>query len=261
MTLTGKGDYEAALALYREGLALAERVGDEAIHHRLLNCLGWLHAELGDLTSAIELNRRSSEVGRRRRDPGTFPNALVNLGENHLELGELGLAGEFLEEAHRVYTDPGASPWMRWRYSMRLLGDMGALWLAREDPARAAGFADESLELATRTNSRKNLVKGWRLRGEIALARRELDQAEDALRRALQVASSIGNPTQLWKTHAAWGRLHAARQRPDAAREAYRAASAVIERVRAGLRDPGLRASLAEAPAVREVTALAGPGA
>jgi hypothetical protein len=50
MTLTSKGDYEAALALFREGLSFAERVGDEAIHHRLLNCLGWLHAELGGST-------------------------------------------------------------------------------------------------------------------------------------------------------------------------------------------------------------------
>ena len=139
MTLTGKGDYEAALSLYREGLTLAERVGDEAIHHRLLNCLGWLHAELGDLTGAIELNRRSSEVGRRRLDPGTFPNALVNLGENHLAMGELALAGEFLEEAHGFFTDPGGSPWMRWRYSMRLFGDLGALWLARGDPAAPPG--------------------------------------------------------------------------------------------------------------------------
>ena len=258
MTLTGKGDYEAALSLYREGLTLAERVGDEAIHHRLLNCLGWLHAELGDLDGAIELNRRSSEVGRRRRDPGTFPNALINLGENHLAKGELALAGEFLDEAHGFFADPGGSPWMRWRYSMRLLGDLGALWLARGDPARAAGFADESLELATRTRSRKNLVKGWRLRGEIALARRELDEAEEAFRQALAIAEAIGNPTQLWKTHAALGRLLAARQRPDAAGEAYRAARAVIERVKAGLRDPVLRASLVEAPAVRHVTALAG---
>ncbi len=259
MTLTDKGDYEAALSLYLEGLTLAERVGDEAIHHRLLNCLGWLHAELGDVTSAIELNRRSSEVGRRRRDPGTFPNALVNLGENHLAKGELVLAGEFLDEAHGVFTDPNGSPWMRWRYSMRLFEDLGALWLARGDPTRATGFANESLELATRTRSRKNLVRGWRLRGDIALARRELDEAEDAFQRALAVAREIGNPTQLWKTYAAVGHLHGARQRPDAAREAYRAARAVIERVEAGLREPALRASLAAAPAVRHLNELAGP--
>ena len=49
MTLTGKGDYDEAFAAFTEGLSLAERVGDEAIHHRLLNCLGWLYADLGDL--------------------------------------------------------------------------------------------------------------------------------------------------------------------------------------------------------------------
>jgi hypothetical protein len=67
----------------------------------------------------------------------------------------------------------------------------------------------------------------------------------------------IGNPTQLWKTHAALGDLHAARGRHDAAGEAYRAALAVIERVQTGLRDPILRTSLAEAPPVRRVRGLA----
>ncbi len=142
---------------------------------------------------------------------------------------------------------------------MRLFEDLGALWLARGDPTRATGFANESLELATRTRSRKNLVRGWRLRGDIALARRELDEAEDAFQRALVVAREIGNPTQLWKTYAAVGDLHAARQRPDSAREAYRAARAVIERVEAGLREPALRAALAAAPAVRHLNELAGP--
>jgi tetratricopeptide (TPR) repeat protein len=149
---------------------------------------------------------------------------------------------------------------MRWRYSMRLFLDLGALWLARGDPAKAEGFANESLELATRTRSRKNLTRGWRLRGEIALMRRQLDEAEGAFRQALAVAREVGNPTQLWKSHAALGQLQAARQRPDAAREAYQAARAVIERVKAGLREPVLRESLASAPAVRRVNELAGSG-
>src|SRR5262249_10825972 len=61
LTLTGKGDYAAALATYHEGLELAEKVGDEVIHHRLLNCLGWLHLELGDLEGATLLNTKSAE--------------------------------------------------------------------------------------------------------------------------------------------------------------------------------------------------------
>ena len=78
-----------------------------------------------------------------------------------------------------------ANPWMRWRYSMRLFDSLGRLWLARGEPARAREFADRGLDLATSTRSRKNLVKGWRLRGRIAIAQREVGEAETALGQAL----------------------------------------------------------------------------
>jgi tellurite resistance protein len=100
-------------------------------------------------------------------------------------------------------------------------------------------------------------VKGWRLLGRIAVARGEPDDAEDALRRALAIAQAIGNPPQLWATHAAIGDLHAARHRPEAARVAYRAACGVVDQVRAGLSDPRLRAALERASFVRELTAQA----
>ncbi len=46
----------------------------------------------------------------------------------------------------------------------------------------------------------RNFVKGWRLKGEIALLRRQWDESEEALRQALTLAQVIGNPTQLWKS-------------------------------------------------------------
>ena len=59
--------------------------------------------------------------------------------------------------------------------------------------------------LATRTGSRKNLVKGWRLAGDIARAERDWDSAEGQLR-TLDLAASLGNPVQQWKTEMALGR-------------------------------------------------------
>jgi tetratricopeptide (TPR) repeat protein len=64
LTLTAKGEYDDAFLLFREGLALSEQVGDEAIHHRLLNCLGWLYSEIGDFDRARILNEESAQVGR-----------------------------------------------------------------------------------------------------------------------------------------------------------------------------------------------------
>ncbi len=259
MTLTGRGAYDDALALLEEGLTVAERIGDEAIHHRLLNCLGWLHMELGDLDRATVLNERSAEVGRRRNDPGTLPNAELNLGDIFMAKGDLARAYDRFELVHHLARDPAQGEWMKWRYSIRLFASLGELWLARGDSPMALDYADQCLELATRTGARKNLVKGWRLKAEIALGRHQLDDAERALREALAVAQAIGNPTQLWKTHVAVGRLHEEKRNVESARQAYQAARNVIDGVHASLQTPALRASFERSPAIRAVLDLGTP--
>jgi tetratricopeptide (TPR) repeat protein len=94
LTLTSKGNYDEAFASFTEGLALAERVGDEAIHHRLLNCLGWLYAELGDLDNAEVLNTTSAwsaDAGA----TGHWPNAELNLGTSSVRAATSARAGAY----------------------------------------------------------------------------------------------------------------------------------------------------------------------
>ncbi|MGH7263853.1 MAG: hypothetical protein ACREMB_03225 [Candidatus Rokuibacteriota bacterium] len=256
VNFTGQGTYDSALDILEEGLGLAERVGDENYTPRYLNSLGWLYMECGDLDRARELNQRAAEGGRKRGDHESFANAELNLGDIALLNGDLPLARDYLEGVHRLIEDSATSEWMRWRYSIHLFASLGELALARGDLAGAREHADECVERATRTRSRKYLVKGWRMRGEIATARRMWEDAERALREALAVAEFIGNPIQLWKTHVAVGELHSERKTPDAARQAYGAARNVIERIKSRLHNPGLRASLESAPLIRRVYEL-----
>ena len=139
LALTGKGDYDEALAMFEEGLALSEKVGDEVLRHRLLNSLGWLYIELGDLDRALDLNRQGAEGARKRGDPETIANAELNLGDIFLAQGDLVLAQEFLDGVYRLVHDPATSEWMKWRYSMHLFASLGELWLARGDPGQGAG--------------------------------------------------------------------------------------------------------------------------
>ena len=88
-------------------------------------------------------------------------------------------------------------------------------------------------------------MKGWRFQGEIALARQQRDEAEGWLRQAMALAQVVGNPTQLWKTHLALGRLYAETQHPEQAMQEEGAAREVIDRLLARLQEPGLRNSLA----------------
>jgi tetratricopeptide (TPR) repeat protein len=259
LALTGKGDYDDALAAFEEGLLLSEKVGAEIRRLRFLNSLGWLYSELGDLDRALDFNQRGAEGARKRGDPETTANAELNQGDIFLAMGNLALASKFLDGVHRLVNDPTTSEWMKWRYSMHLFASLGELWLARGDLAKAREFAEQCLELATRTNSRKYLVRGGRLKGEIALACRQPDEAEAALRQALTIAQAIGNPTQLWKTHLALGQLQAEAKRREQARRSIQAARAVIDRVKANLQNPGLRASLENSPPIRRVYDLSSP--
>jgi class 3 adenylate cyclase/tetratricopeptide (TPR) repeat protein len=253
VTLTGKGDYDAALATLEEGLALSAKVGDEVQRHRMLNCLGWLYMECGDLDRAIDLSRQGAEGARKRGDRETIANPEINLGDIFLAKGDHTLANEFFDGVHCLVKDPATSDWMRWRYSTHLFSSLGDLWLARGDYTKAGEFCDHCLDIATRTNSKKNLVKGWRLRGEIALARHQWEEAESALRQALAIAQAIGNPTQLWKSHAALGRFYTNTKKPELAGREFRSAQEVIDRIKGKLQNPGLRASLESAPMIQRI--------
>jgi class 3 adenylate cyclase/tetratricopeptide (TPR) repeat protein len=253
VTLTGKGDYGAALSTFEEGLALSEKVGDEVQRHRMLNCLGWLHMECGDLDRAIDLNRRGAEGARKRADPETIANPEINLGDIFLEKGDLTLAHEFLDGVYRLVKNPGTSEWMKWRYSTHLFASLGDLWLARGDYTKAGEFAGQCLDIARRTNSRKNLVKGLRLQGEIAMARRQWDDAEGALRQALTIAETVGNPTQLWKTYLAAGRLKTHLKKHDEAGLAFQKAREVVDPVRTNFQNPALRTSFERSPIIQQV--------
>ena len=235
LTLTSKGNYDEAFGSFTEGLALAERVGDEAIHHRLLNCLGWLYAELGDLDQAEVLNTTSAQIGRLRRDPGTQPNAELNLGDIIRARGDLPLAQELYDGVYRYWKDPDTSLWMRFRYSIRMFASMGELALARGDLAAARTYSAECLDLATRTGSRKNLVKGWRLAGELERAQRDWDRAERHLRTALELAASVGNPVQYLENRACAG---AASERRRPVRRGARGLSACLPPHATGPGDP-----------------------
>jgi len=252
----GKGDYDQALATLEEHLPLCEKAGDEVMQHRVLNTLGWIWTEFGDVERAVSFNRRGAEGARKRGDPETLANAELNLADMLLAHGDLVQAQDIVEGVHRLVNDPSTSDWMRWRYSTHLFATMAEIALACGDHEKAREWTDRCLEIATRTNAPKNLVKGWRLRGEIALARRQWDDAASALEQALDLARPLGNPTQLWRTYVALVRHHEARREPEAAGQATIAARDVLDAVKTGLRDERLRAAFGASPLIQRAYRL-----
>ena len=246
VVLTGLGRFREARAYFTESQSLAERCGEEMFRIRGLNSIGWLLAECGDWDGAIDFNRRAVVASKERiGDAETLANAELNLADVFVLQRDFSASRQLLEGIHRLVRNPATSDWTKWRYSMHLFASLGEHWLANGEPAKAADFAGQCLELASSKHSKKYLVRAWRLNGEIAMANRQFEDAGDALRSALTVARAIGNPTQLWKTLIATGNLHHENGRVHEATKAYQSAREVIDGIKSGLPQDSTQAGLA----------------
>ncbi|MCH8994799.1 MAG: tetratricopeptide repeat protein, partial [Chloroflexi bacterium] len=257
----GRGEYQQALRIVDEVIETCERTGFSLVLVRALNTMGWLYGEIQNHARAMEWNARGVEAAGEAHfpDPEVESNARLNLGDNLLALGRLEEAEEQFKIVEQVARNPRPEDrWMLWRYSQHLFHSYGELWLGRGEHDQALSYADECLALAEESESRKNVVKGRRLRGQALLAQGKLSEAEREFATALEIAQEIGNPPQLWKTHAALGELRQAQGRRDEARQCYRDAIAVIEGVAQGLTEESLRETFLSSDHVQGIRREAG---
>jgi tetratricopeptide (TPR) repeat protein len=252
----GKGEYEPALALLEDVLATAKRIGEFYYLARGLNTMGWIYGELQNHRQAMTWNMQGVETAREANFsiPECESNARLNLGDNLLALGQLDEAEEQFQKVEQVIRNPRPQDhFMLWRYSQHLFHSYGELWLARSNFDNATAYADECLILAEQSKSRKNIVKGRRLRGQVFLAQGKLAEAEQELSIALEAALRVGNPTQLWMTHAALARLFEKMKQEDLEQEHWQAAAAIVQSTADGLQDNERREAFINAAPIQEI--------
>jgi tetratricopeptide (TPR) repeat protein len=249
------GEYEAALRLLDDIIRTGQRVDDVPVLGRALNTVGWIYTQLHDHGRALEWNRRSLEFVQSHPEfpePDIHMNARLNMAIDFVALNRPDEAEEQFRIVQQIAEGPLPGSFAFWRYSQRLYHSYGELWLTRGDLGQAAGYADRCLDLAEGNRSRKYIVQGRRLRAQILMAEGRLDEAEQDLSVALEFAHEVGNPPQLWVTHAAIGDLRLAQGRAKDGRQAYGEALAVIEAVAELLTGEQLRSTfLASEPVQR----------
>jgi class 3 adenylate cyclase/tetratricopeptide (TPR) repeat protein len=263
ITLALMGEYQQALALLNDQLAICDRAGEQLYRARALNTVGWLLGELQNHEEALPWNERSEEAALALGlpDPEVVSNARLNAGDSCLMLGRLDEAEKYYQMVEAVVRNPKpADHFMLWAYSQHFFHSYGELWLARGDHEKALLLADECIALSESTNRPKNVLKGRRLSGQCLLAQGKLEEADTEIDIALGIAKEIGNPPQLWKTYVALGDLRKAQGEPGEAQKAYREAYSVIEKVAEGLTDEALRGTFLSSPHVQGIRKAAGAG-
>lgn len=241
------GRYAEATVVLHDAVAFCRRIGDKAVMSRAWNTLGWIHGELYDFARAIEFNAIGLELAFEVGDPEITINAQLNLADCAIATGERDRALRDLEQLHAEL--PAMHEWMKWRYSQHLWHSLGEVVLAAGDVTRALELADGGLAVAVATESRKNITKFRRLRGQALAVGGSRGEAEAEFNAAVQMSHEAGNPPQVWKTWAAIGEFRRADD-PVGAQAGFAEAAAVIDDVAAGLTDEGLRTTFLSAEPV-----------
>ena len=214
-----------------------------------------MYGELYSLERAIQYNKAGAEVSYTLGDPESIRNAEINLGDAYLLLGDMEQAQHYLEKVYRDSQQRGkwGEEWLKWRYLQHCCHSLGELRLIQGNAHEALVLAEECLKLAEPTNSRKNIVKGWRLQGQAYCAQGRLAETEAVLQKALVLAKEIGNPPQLWKTYQALGELYEKQGNTDRAQSAYASAIEVIDKVASQLQDQEIKQTFLAAKPVQEI--------
>jgi tetratricopeptide (TPR) repeat protein len=246
-----RGEYEEALAWYRQLSDYAFSAEDKFWMARVPNLAGGIHLELFDLDTAIRLNLEGEEIARNvYRWPEPRGHCLLKTGLAYLQQGELGRATELFERARAFLAD---DQWLRWRWEIPLLRAEAELALAEGQPDDAWRQVTESLALATRTGSRKHVARARTAQGEILAASGRLDGAAAAFESAIALAEEMGTPREQWIAQAALAKTLYRLGRDAAAEAAYGEAARIIDAIAAALTTSRLRHSLLAAEPVLEI--------
>jgi tetratricopeptide (TPR) repeat protein len=260
LTRGGKGEYQKAIALLQDVIDTSERIGEVLIRARVLNSMGWIYVELHNHKLAMKWHARAVKAAHELKvqDIEVENNAIMNLADSLIALNRLDEAEVHFRKVEQTVRNPGPKDrFALWAYSGHFFHSYGELWLARGTIDKALAYADECIQLSESTGRLKNIVKGRRLRGQVLLAQGKLKEAEQEISTALELAKKIGNPPQLWKTHAALGNLRQAQGQVGAKHKAYQDALVVIDEVASSLTDKSLRETFLNSDPVKSIRLMA----
>jgi len=246
-----RGEYDEALGWYRRLSDYAETAGDKFFLARVRNLVGGVHLELYDVERAIEINLEADELAQRYWPwPEPRGHSLLKVGLGHLEQGDLGRADDFFRRAWGLLDD---DTWYRWRWHIPLLRARGELALAagRHDEARS--FAEQSLAMATESDSRKHAARAQRLQGEILAAQGRFEEATHLLESSVAVAERLRLPREIWLGSAALGQALIRLGKDEEAERQLEAAVQSIEAIAGKIGVAELRRSFLGAERVSEI--------
>jgi tetratricopeptide (TPR) repeat protein len=190
-----QGDYAAATAFFKDGLALAQQLGDMPAAATSLNSLGLLASDQGDCLKALGFFSEALEIRRKQDDRRGTGNTLNNIALAAQEQGEYDKANKFFEESLAIRRELGDRLGIA-----QSLNNLGIVAQLQGDYERAHAFYEESLHLCRELGNKVGVAQALNNLGIGARQQGDYKNAQELLEESLAVSREVGSKVSIAST-------------------------------------------------------------
>ncbi len=185
-SLIGQGHYGKAREVAEAGLQLAHTLDDRVSESHLVNALGLIAMEQGDLAVAVSHFERGLQMVRDLGNRGDEALRLSNLGSVYPRLGDYARARQCLEQGLRVARDVG-----RRQDEAALLLNMASVAHLQGDDTAALGYAGAAHDSAAASGQRDLEAFARLVAGHAELGLGRLDAARAAYTESCELLAAL----------------------------------------------------------------------
>ena len=189
-----KGDWKGASQVFGEAIDIfddeASANEDRTVLAELLRRKGHADARIGELPDAMAQVKEALEISETLKDDYGEADALRGLGYIYWQKGDVSMALEFYDLALDK-ANACASQELVGRIKIEIANALNT----KGDRAKAKETYHEAISILTSVGNMNELARAYNNLGSCYMDNNELDEALDALRQCMDIATKIGDTT------------------------------------------------------------------
>ncbi|MFW9992816.1 MAG: tetratricopeptide repeat protein [Candidatus Odinarchaeota archaeon] len=183
-----KGDHEKAIEIYKKAKVIDEKLNDLRGKGIALMNMALEYQYTGDYEKALEHNQESIDLLKEAGLENAVSENLRTFGRLYMDIGEYRLAEEYFEKALAL-----ADSLRILKDKAQILGDQARLLFLKGSFKQAKKKFKESLVIYENSGVEEELVGKLCFYSELLITTDKLDEAEEILTRATEIATKHGN--------------------------------------------------------------------
>jgi serine/threonine protein kinase/tetratricopeptide (TPR) repeat protein len=184
--LKGKQEFRAAMKVFREGIAIADRKSSLSEKAQLLRGLAGVYFRIGQLDTALIYSDYTMEIFSKIGDRAGEASALNNSGIIHYSLGDYGKTLEFWKRALSIDQE------LDDKYGQMVrLNNISVANIDHGDYEQALDYLSRAIQICIDLNDQEGLATAYDNAGKCYYSKNEYDQAIVSYEKAAKIFENI----------------------------------------------------------------------